>query len=167
MSAIHDIIGHQKQYFHTGKTLDYEFRLRRLCQLEHVIHKYKESIAQALKKDLDEAKKSGDKDAISTAKEALNGNENAQKLQENRTAYENTLKEAANFYIKNGSGHPGDKSTPEERKEKLNKHLEQYNPKEFFSKDKDGKPLELANKKDLINKYQFAHRVLQNRGNGK
>ena len=122
---------------------------------------------QALKKDLDEAKKSGDKDAISTAKEALNGNENAQKLQENRTAYENTLKEAANFYIKNGSGHPGDKSTPEERKEKLNKHLEQYNPKEFFSKDKDGKPLELANKKDLINKYQFAHRVLQNRGNGK
>lgn len=122
---------------------------------------------QALKKDLDEAKKSGDKDAISAAKEALNGNENAQKLQENRTAYENTLKEAANFYIKNGSGHPYDKSTPEERKEKLNKHLEQYNPKEFFSKDKDGKPLELANKKDLINKYQFAHRVLQNRGNGK
>lgn len=55
MPAIHDIIGHQKQYFHTGKTLDYEFRLRRLCQLEHVIHKYKEAIAQALKKDLNKS----------------------------------------------------------------------------------------------------------------
>lgn len=55
MSAIHDIIGHQKQYFYSGKTLNYEFRLRRLCQLEHVIRKYKEAVAQALKKDLNKS----------------------------------------------------------------------------------------------------------------
>lgn len=52
MISLENLVKHQHSYFDTGKTLDIGFRLRRLCQLEQSIRRYRKALIEALKKDL-------------------------------------------------------------------------------------------------------------------
>lgn len=148
-------LAHTKKEYLQGKTNAY---------LEP---KYKEAFdaVQAAEDTYNKDKSEDNKKALDAARQTLEETEAYKLLQRQKRAYQDTLREAADFYVQFGSGNPNDTSTPEERRTKLDNHLKQYDPKEFFSKDKDGKPLEkeLTNKKDLITKYQFVHQTLKNR----
>lgn len=52
MENLHSLIEHQRRYFESGKTLDIDFRLRRLIQLERAIRQYTKPLLAALQKDL-------------------------------------------------------------------------------------------------------------------
>lgn len=52
MATIQDVIERQHQFYFSGKTRSYHFRMAALCRLEQAIKDYQKEIEQALKKDL-------------------------------------------------------------------------------------------------------------------
>lgn len=52
MESLHSLIEHQRRYFEAGKTLDIDFRLRRLIQLERAVRQHTKPLLAALEKDL-------------------------------------------------------------------------------------------------------------------
>ncbi len=119
----------------------------------------------ALEAAKDAYKTDNNKIALDTAQKNLEATEAYKNLQQPKNAYQDTLKEAADFYVQFGSGNQADKSTPEERQQKLDEHLKNYAPKEFFTKDTTNGPNETEKKQ--INKYSVVYQALQSRGNGK
>lgn len=120
-----------------------------------------------LTKELQEAKKTRDNDAIEKAKEALSQNASHKALEEARHQYKDAMKLSINFYIQYGSENSKPDQTPEQRRQKVENHLENYKAEEFFSKEFITKK-ELAEgktaaprqaKREEINKYSPAQKI--------
>lgn len=110
-----------------------------------------------LVQELKDAKRKKDDEAIEKAQEALNANPTHQNVQKATQAYKKAMEASMHFYITYGSETSKAEETPEQRKEKLKKHLAQYDAKEFFSKDKGGNPI--APKKETTAKYYQSQRI--------
>lgn len=97
-------------------------------------------------KALSNAKKNGaDQDTlrqlgenVDEAKRKFNENPSQAAIASAETNFRNTIKEMADNYIKYGSSEK-DKTSPNERKEKLKKHLEIYDANTFFTKTVKGR----------------------------
>lgn len=97
-------------------------------------------------KALSNAKKNGaDQDTlrqlgenVDEAKRKFNENPSQAAIASAETNFRNTIKEMADNYIKYGSSEK-DKTLPNERKEKLKKHLEIYDANTFFTKTIKGR----------------------------
>lgn len=87
-------------------------------------------------------------------------NYNEKKDQPSKDAYRNTLKEATDFYIENGSGKPTDWSTSYERHQKIAKHTSAKEDGTIERKDNSGKTETL---KTFALERQIVQTVLQNR----
>ncbi len=87
-------------------------------------------------------------------------NYNEKKDQPSQDAYRNTLKEATDFYIENGSGKPTDWSTSYERHQKIAKHTSAKEDGTIGRKDNSGKTETL---KTFALERQIVQTVLQNR----
>lgn len=87
-------------------------------------------------------------------------NYNEKKDQPSKDAYRNTLKEATDFYIENGSGKPTDCSTSYERHQKIAKHTSAKEDGTIERKDNSGKTETL---KTFALERQIVQTVLQNR----
>ena len=120
-----------------------------------------------LTKELQEAKKNRDNDAIEKAKEALSQNASHKALEQAQHQYKDAMKLSINFYIQYGSENSKPDQTPEQRRQKVEKHLENYKAEEFFSKEFITKK-ELAEgktaaprqaKREEINKYSPAQKI--------
>lgn len=117
----------------------------------------KDAEYKRLVQELKDAKKKKDDDAVEKAQEALNANPTHQAVQKARETYKKAMKARMDFYIAYGSETSKADETPEQRKEKLKKHLTQYDAKEFFSKDKDGNPI--TPNKEAAEKYIQSQRI--------
>lgn len=117
----------------------------------------KDAEYKRLVQELKDAKKKKDDDAVEKAQEALNANLTHQTVQKARETYKKAMKARMDFYIAYGSETSKADETPEQRKEKLKKHLTQYDAKEFFSKDKDGNPI--TPNKEAAEKYIQSQRI--------
>lgn len=117
----------------------------------------KDAEYKRLVQELKDAKKKKDDDAVEKAQEALNANPTHQTVQKARETYKKAMKARMDFYIAYGSETSKADETPEQRKEKLKKHLTQYDAKEFFSKDKDGNPI--TPNKEAAEKYIQSQRI--------
>ena len=87
-------------------------------------------------------------------------NYNEKKDQPSQDAYRNTLKEATDFYIENGSGKPTDWSTSYERHQKIAKHTSAKEDGTIGRKDNSGKTETLQK---FALERQIVQTVLQNR----
>lgn len=120
-----------------------------------------------LKKELQEAKKNKDNDAVEKAKEALAANPIAQKLDKATAAYKNAMKASINFYIDYGSENSKADETPEARRKKVERHLTEYDADKFFEQEwisqkdlADGKtPAPRTPQKGEKEKYASAQRI--------
>lgn len=75
---------------------------------------------------------------VDEAKRKFNENPSQAAIASAETNFRNTIKEMADNYIKYGSSEK-DKTSPNERKEKLKKHLEIYDANTFFTKTVKGR----------------------------
>ena len=75
---------------------------------------------------------------VDEAKRKFNENPSQAAIASAETNFRNTIKEMADNYIKYGSSEK-DKTLPNERKEKLKKHLEIYDANTFFTKTIKGR----------------------------
>lgn len=120
-----------------------------------------------LKKELQEAKKNKDNDAVEKAKEALAAYPIAQKLDKATAAYKNAMKASINFYIDYGSENSKADETPEARRKKVERHLTEYDAEKFFEQEwisqkdlADGKtPAPRTPQKGEKEKYASAQRI--------
>lgn len=92
--------------------------------------------AQKNSADQDTLKQLGEN--VDEAKRKFNENPSQAAIASAETNFRNTIKEMADNYIKYGSSEK-DKTQPNERKEKLKKHLEIYDANTFFTKTIKGR----------------------------
>lgn len=81
-------------------------------------------------------------------------NYNEKKDQPSQDAYRNTLKEATDFYIENGSGKPTDWSTSYERHQKIAKHTSAKEDGTIGRKDNSGKT-------ETLQKFALERQIVQ------
>lgn len=117
----------------------------------------KDAEYKRLTQELNDAKNKKDDAAVEKAQDALNANPTHQAVQKATVAYKKAMEASMHFYIEYGSEASKADETPEQRKEKLKKHLTQYDVKEFFSKDKDGNPI--TPNKEAAKKYAQSQRI--------
>ncbi|MFD2045936.1 aldehyde dehydrogenase [Ornithinibacillus salinisoli] len=55
MLEIDNLVELQRSYFYSGQTLKYDFRIKQLKELKHMLQKYEKSVYRALKKDLNKS----------------------------------------------------------------------------------------------------------------
>lgn len=132
-----------------------------------------------LKRELQDAKKNKDSDAIEKAKAALAQNPAHKALEQAQHQYKDAMKAAINFYIEYGSENSKPDQTPEERRKKIEKHLTEYKAEDFFAKEfiskkelDEGKtPAPRQAKKEEIDKYapsqRIAREIMNMNGRGK
>lgn len=95
--------------------------------------------------------------ALNLAEDNMKKNDAYQSYYSAQTSFHNTVIKAKEFYLTHGSEKDAETTTREQREERLEKHLEKYNPEKFF-RDESGQPLKNYN--EQVKKYQPFYNAL-------